>query len=170
MVFKCLLIIVLLLNVSDILSQSIHKVYKTKIIFMDGKKSSGKLIFVKDSSLVIVTSKNDTINVLATNIKKLKIKRRFKHGQTFGITMAATAIVTGIITYSTYQDPTTGYVNFGRNTSSILSGILGGIYPGGPFAGMIIGLKELSKKKYHINGSQLKYGYLKPYLKKYYNN
>ena len=164
-ILKVVITILLFLHINCLYARNKHKEYKTTIKHMDGRKSKGRLILATDTSLLIVTSRNDTLNILSTDIKKLKIKQRFKHGTTFGATMGITAIITGIIAYSTYQD-SEGFI--GRNTGTLLSAVFGGLFVGGPLSGILIGLKELSKKKYHINGSQLKYGYVKPYLKKYY--
>ncbi len=164
-ILKVVIIVLLFFHINCIYARNKHKAYNASIKFMDGQRIRGRLILATDSSLVIVTSLNDTINISALNIKKLTLKRKFKHKKTSLLTFSGLALITGIYIYSDYKPQG---IDLGRSGSAIVGGLYIGNAIALPTSAIIIGLKELSIKKYHINGSQLTYGYVKPYLKKYY--
>jgi len=163
---QLILIILFFAIISNLYARGKHKTYNANIKYMDGKRNRGQLIAVMDSSLVIVTLSHDTVTALVTDIKKFNIKKKFKQFQSSFIIFGGTFLITGL--YS-YIDQSQGYY-FGRTGSSIILGVAAAHAIGLPAAGLAIGLKELLHKKYIINGSQIKYGYVKTYLKRYLNN
>jgi len=161
---RLIIIAILLAIVSNIYATNKPKVYYATIKYMNGQKVKGRLILTTDSSLILVTSLNDTVNISAVSIRIITLKRKFKHVKTSLLTFSGLALITGIYIYSDYKPQ-------GIDLGRIGSAVVGGLYIGHaialPVSVITIGLKEFSKKKYYINGLQLKYGYLRPYLKKY---
>ncbi len=168
---KTKIILLILLNafyVPVVLAQNIDKkkIYKVKILYIDGKRIKGKLVGFQDSTISLIVLK-DTVNAYVKNISKIIVVRKFKHIQTSLIISVPLGIASAWLVNNTYEPPTnTGYgwsPSLGKDFTTILGGA-GGLYLGALVSGLVIWRKEHSKKKISFNGSLYDYSQLRPVL------
>jgi len=159
-----LYISILFLSISYVSAQQTYiRKYKIYIKYNDGHVLKGGFIDAKDSSLVLF-KKRDTLNVLIEEIKLIKIKKRFNHFILSGFLVTSTAIIFGSNAYNNYEPQ--GFISVGPWPTAIAGGFYGVLIMGAPIAGIIILIKELTKKTYYLNGSQLSYNLIRPSLQK----
>ena len=162
-----LYISVMFLSISYVSAQQTHKKkYQIYIKYNDGHVLKGRFITAKDSSIILL--KRDTFNVFVQEIKFIKIKRKYNHYILSAFLVSSSAIIFGSIAYNSYVKH--DYIDFGPGGDAIYSGFFGGLIVGAPLSGIIILIKELTKKTYYLNGSQLNYNLIRPSLNKLNSN
>ena len=154
------------LSIVYVSAQQTHKKkYQIYIKYNDGHVLKGRFITAKDSSIILL--KRDTFNVFVQEIKFIKIKKRYNHYILSGFIISTAAIIAGSIGYNNYVKA--DYIDFGPGAAAIYGGLFG-VLIGAPVVGIIILIKELSKKTYYLNGSLLTYNFIKPSLNKLNSN
>jgi len=157
---------IMFLSIVYVSAQQTHKKkYQIYIKYNDGHVLKGRFITAKDSSIILL--KRDTFNVFVQEIKFIKIKKRYNHYILSGFIISTAAIIAGSIGYNNYVKA--DYIDFGPGAAAIYGGLFG-VLIGAPVVGIIILIKELSKKTYYLNGSLLTYNFIKPSLNKLNSN
>jgi len=155
------------LSIVYVSAQQTHKKkYQIYIKYNDGHVLKGRFITAKDSSIILL--KRDTFNVFVQEIKFIKIKRRYNHFILSALLVSSSALISGSIAYNNYVKQ--NYIDFGPGGAAIYGGLFGVLVVGAPLSGIIILIKELSKKTYYLNGSLLTYNFIKPSLNKLNSN
>ena len=163
MKLKIIITWILFLCSYGIIAQTIPKKYYATIIYTDGHTSKGKIISVNDSSLII--SSRDTLSIPIANIKTIKIRREYKHLPISIFLVSSSALVSGLIAHNDYKP--SGFLDLGPVVATISGVVLGVTLIGSPLTIVVYFIKQISRKKYQINGSQAIYSKIKPTLEKY---
>jgi hypothetical protein len=151
------LVLALFLMLALVYSAKAQKRFIARVLYKNGTVVGGQLLRASRDSLIILKGRRLLhISVVASEIKRIKIRRKRSIGQGAALGAMAGALVGGLIGYASYTPPDCRKsflcIDFGPGPEAAVGAVLGGML--GAALGTAVGA---AGKRFKIDGHQDQY-------------